>query len=214
MRTRVLRGVAACGVVLVAAGSAVTFEGREAPHRFPAAVRGARLAAGVPAPATTALPTTALPTTALPPSVLPVPDPVPANPDEDVAVVAIGSIEIPRVGVSEPLHEGVWQTVIDRGPAHWPGTAMPGGWGNVVVAGHRTTHTRPFLDLDLLDPGDEIVLRTDRAYTYRVTSSTVVDANETWIVDQHPGRTVTLFTCHPKGSEQHRLVVFGELVGS
>jgi len=31
-------------------------------------------------------------------------------------------------------------------------------------------------------------------------------------VDQHPGRTVTLFACHPPGSAEFRYVVFGELV--
>ena len=32
-----------------------------------------------------------------------------------------------------------------------------------------------------------------------------------WIVDQHPGRTLTIFTCHPIGSSAQRLVVQAEL---
>ena len=32
------------------------------------------------------------------------------------------------------------------------------------------------------------------------------------LVDQHPGRTLTLFACHPPGSAEFRYVVFGELV--
>jgi sortase (surface protein transpeptidase) len=36
--------------------------------------------------------------------------------------------------------------------------------------------------------------------------------DDVWIVDQHPGRTVTLFACHPPGSAEFRYVVFGELV--
>src|SRR6185295_1159062 len=40
----------------------------------------------------------------------------------------------------------------------------------------------------------------------------LVHWDDVWIVDQHPGRTVTLFACHPPGSAEYRYVVFGELV--
>lgn len=144
---------------------------------------------------------------------LPVPQPAPADPYEQVPIVAIGEIEIPRIGLVHTMYEGVSLTVVDRGPGHWPGTAAPGGWGNAVIAGHRTTNSRPFRNIDQLEPGDAIVLRTDAgSFTYRVTGSRVVEEHEVWIVDQHPGRTVTLFACHPPGSAQYRYVVFGELV--
>ena len=91
--------------------------------------------------------------------------------------------------------------VIDAGPAHWPGTAAFGGWGNVVIAGHRTEHTAPFLRDAELQAGDEIILSDSTgAYSYRVTGSEVVSNDALWIVDQHPGRTLTIFTCHPIGS--------------
>lgn len=90
---------------------------------------------------------------------------------------------------------------------------MPGGWGNVVIAGHRSTNSRPFRGIDQLEPGDAIVTRTDGAtFTYRVTGSQVVTPDAMWIVDQRPGRSITLFACHPPGSAQYRYVVFGELV--
>src|SRR5690606_1670041 len=84
---------------------------------------------------------------------LPVPEPVPADARAATPEVRHGMLEIPAIGLSQPLFEGVTLTAIDRGPSHWPGTAMPGELGNVVVAGHRTTRTRPFWDLDLLQPG-------------------------------------------------------------
>ena len=58
-----------------------------------------------------------------------------------------------------------------------------------------------------------IIFRTDAGtFTYRVTRTQVVNWDAVWIVDQHPGRTVTLFACHPPGSAEFRYVVFGELV--
>lgn len=143
---------------------------------------------------------------------LPTPEPAPADPYEKVPVVAVGEIEIPKIGLVHTIYEGVSLTVVDHGPGHWPGTPMPGGWGNSVFAGHRTTNSRPFRNVDDLVEGDAIVFRTDQGtFTYRVTKTEVVHWDDVWIVDQHPGRTLTLFACHPPGSAEFRYVVFGEL---
>ncbi len=137
-------------------------------------------------------------------------------PDEqyaDVPVVEVGAIDIPRIGLSTPVYEGIWLTVLDVGPGHWPGTAAPGGYGNVVVAGHRSTHSQPFRHIDALVPGDTIVLTDPTgSYTYSVTGSKVVTPDDVDIVTQRPGHTVTLFACHPPGSAAYRYVVSGTLV--
>jgi sortase A len=143
----------------------------------------------------------------------------PENPPADeyaaVPVVPIGSIDIPAAGLSTTLYEGIWLTVLDVGPGHWPGTALPGGFGNTVIGGHRATWSRPFRHLDALVPGDEIVL-TDSSgrYVYAVTGHEIVTPDRIDIVTQRPGRTVTLFACHPPGSEELRYVVFGDLVSA
>lgn len=137
----------------------------------------------------------------------------PRDPHADVPVVDIGRIAIPRIGLDTALYEGIWETVLDVGPGHWPGTADPGGWGNTVIAGHRVTYGHQFRDLGRLVPGDHVIVSTiEGVFTYSVTESWVVDPSEVWIADQQPGRTLTLFTCHPPGSEAFRLVVRGELV--
>lgn len=105
--------------------------------------------------------------------------------------------------------------VIDAGPAHWPGTALPGGWGNLVVAGHRTTHTEPFRRVAELVPGDPIIVRDSTGtYTYSVTGTDIVPNTDLSIVDQHPGRTLTIFSCHPIGGSSQRIVVHASLVGT
>lgn len=129
-------------------------------------------------------------------------------------MLPVGRIAIPKIGLDTTMYEGVWLTVIDVGPGHWPGTPLPGGFGNVVVAGHRVTHTHPFRDLDLLVAGDEIVftLPDGSKATYRVTEQFIVEPDALWITDQEPGSIVTLFACHPKGSARQRIVVRGELI--
>ena len=43
--------------------------------------------------------------------------------------------------------------------------------------------------------------------TYRVTGTTVVDPQDTWIANQTPEPTATLYACHPPGSVARRYVV-------
>ncbi len=151
-------------------------------------------------------------TTTLP---LPVPEPPPADPYADVPVIQIGRIEIPKIGLDHPVYEGVTLTVIDSGPGHWPGTALPGDRGNTVFPGHRVTHSHPFYDLDLVVPGDEVVFHMPEAsHTYRVTETLIVVPEDLWIVDQTEEPTMTIFGCHPKHSARQRIVAKGELVRS
>src|SRR5690606_38362366 len=111
------------------------------------------------------------------------------------------------------LYEGVWLTVLNVGPGHWPGTAEPGEYGNTVIAGHRVTHTRPFRNIDQLGDGDEIIVNTSTGkHVYKVTGSETVFPEDIWIVDQTPGFKLTLFACHPPGSARQRYVVYAELV--
>ena len=143
---------------------------------------------------------------------LPDPEAAPADPYENVPIVAIGEMEIPKIGLVHTIYEGVSLTVVNHGPGHWPGTPTPGGYGNMVFAGHRTTYDHPFRNIDQLVEGDPILFRTDQGtFTYRVTRTEVVHWDDVWIVDQHPGRTLTIFTCHPIGSSAERLVVHAEL---
>ena len=175
-----------------------------------------------PAPATTALPTTA-PDTTVPvtapaapvdtePAALPVPAEIPVDPRARVEIVEVGSIEIPKIGVTKPMYDGVTLTVLDHGPGHWTGTAMPGQMGNVVVAGHRTSHDRPFRNIDQLVSGDEVIFTTpDGRFVYHVTSTEVVAPTAVEIIDQTTAFTATLFACHPPGSTRQRIVVHLEL---
>ena len=120
--------------------------------------------------------------------------------------------------------EGVTPADLTKGPGHYPGTALPGQPGNLVVSGHRTTYLAPFNRLDRLRPGDAVVFETAQAWwiyrvagvpAYRLPYREVVDPGdigETWPVPNRHGASptvamATLTTCHPKYSARQRLVV-------
>jgi len=146
---------------------------------------------------------------------LPMPENPPSDPYADVPVRQIGTITIPKIGLVHPVFQGIWLTVIDHGPGHWPGSADPGQRGNTVFAGHRVTHTHPFENLDQLAPGDKVVFTMPNGvFTYAVTRTIIVKPDDLWVVYPTSGPTMTLFACHPKHSAAERIVVKGKLVHS
>jgi sortase A len=159
---------------------------------------------------TTLPPTTTTTAPPPPPTTLPGDGPVsvPRDSYAPEPIKVIGTIDVPKLGLHTTLGEGVTLNNIDRNPSHWPGTAMPGQPGNIVVMGHRVTHTRPFRHIDDLRPGDEVFFTVAGVrWRYVVTGSQVVTPKQTEIVAQTPDATGTLFACHPPGSARYRYVV-------
>ena len=131
-------------------------------------------------------------------------------------------LRIPRLGrdYAQVVLEGVSVADLKRGPGHYPGTALPGQVGNVVVSGHRTTYGAPFKELDLLQPGDAVVVETrDTWFTYRTSGTTIVAPTAVEVTYPVPGRPdarptqrlLTLTTCHPEYSARERMIVRAEL---
>jgi len=165
---------------------------------------------------TVATTTTTTTTTTTAPTTLPAQPTQPIAPPPDPRgyedQIQLGGISIPKLGVDAPLLEGIRLTTLDNGPGHWPGTAMPGEVGNVVVAAHRTSHGGPFRNIDQLVAGDTVMFTTDAGeIPYRVTGTQVVNPDAIWIVDPTDTPTATLFACHPPGSVAQRIVVNLEL---
>jgi LPXTG-site transpeptidase (sortase) family protein len=128
--------------------------------------------------------------------------------------VHVALLEIDAIGLEQVIRQGVDLSVIDRGVAHWSGTAGPGAPGNMVLAGHRTVKTAPFHDLDKLAPGDIVTVTgmDGRLAEYEVVETVIVTPSEMWIVDQTETPMLTMFACHPKGSARQRIVVRAELL--
>jgi sortase A len=154
-----------------------------------------------------------------------VPTPPPVPPVELGSGIAV--LRIPRLGDwnDRPpvVVEGVSTADLKKGPGHIPGTAMPGGVGNAVLSGHRTTYGAPFERVDELQPGDAVVVETrDTWFTYTVTGTRIVRPTAvevTWPVPGDRGATpterlLTMTTCHPRFSARQRMVVSAELTAT
>ena len=126
----------------------------------------------------------------------------------------IARIEMPSLGTDHIVVAGIGVDELRLGPGHFPDTPLPGQLGNVAIAGHRTTYGQPFHDVDLLAPGDEIVLTTVTGrFVYLVDDISIVDPTEYAVVsttDRTRAR-LTLTSCHPKWSAAKRIVVRAEL---
>lgn len=130
---------------------------------------------------------------------------------------AIGWITIPTIGLHMVVVEGTDAAALAKGPGHYPATPMPCTVGDVAIAGHRTTFLHPFSDLNRLGSGDLVELRTrSRSCTYRVVGAPfAVSPTDTSVVADTPGQfTLTLTTCHPRGSSRQRLIVKADMVAA
>jgi len=135
-------------------------------------------------------------------------------PAAPAAGAPFATISIPAIGLHALVREGVSQRVLDLGPGHYPGSGIPGGRRAVAIAGHRVTHTRPFLRINELERGQRIVLtRRSRRFVYRVSAMRVVDPADVWPIRMRPTvQRLVLTACHPPHSDRKRLVVFAKLV--
>ena len=118
-----------------------------------------------------------------------------ASPDADPLV--LGRIEIPRIGISAIVREGVDDATLAVAVGHVPGTALPGERGNMALAGHRDSFFRALRHIRV---DDTIRFRSSESrYDYRVDSTEVVGPNETRVLHATGGPVLTLVTCYPFG---------------
>ena len=107
----------------------------------------------------------------------------------------IGRIEIPRLHLSVMVVEGISRAALRRAVGHIPGTALPGGSGNVGISGHRDTFFRPLRNVQY---NDVITLPTlFGEYRYRVVSTRVVAPADIAVLNPVGYEVLTLVTCYP-----------------
>jgi sortase A len=127
----------------------------------------------------------------------------------------IGTLEMPRLGISVPVRQGTTEKTLVRAAGHIPGTALPNEPGNVGIAGHRTSHFEP---LRGVQNGDQIRFTTsDGAYVYEVASTEIVDPSAVRVLRTDGHAMLTLVTCWPfdwVGHAPKRFIVRAHLVES
>jgi sortase A len=129
-----------------------------------------------------------------------------------------------RMKVNVVVVEGTTPAALNAGAGHYESTPFPCEPGNVGIAGHRTTYGRPFNKIDEMRVGDTVDLITPIGRcTYQVVKAFdghsnpwVVLPNAYYVVSQESalgrGHWLTLTSCHPLGSDSHRIVLRLRLV--
>ncbi len=124
----------------------------------------------------------------------------------------MGRLEIPSIGLTVPIVEGYDPESLRAGVGHIAGTALPGGLGNMAVAGHRDTYFRPLRNIRL---GMTMsVFAADGRYDYTVDSTSIVKPEDVTVLAIHNIPEMTLITCYPfdyVGSAPNRFIVRAHL---
>jgi len=125
----------------------------------------------------------------------------------------LDKLVIPTIGLSRYVVQGTAESDLAEGPGHYVATPLPGQYGNVAIAGHRTTYGAPFWALNELTRGDRIFLTDPAGHTwiYRVTGHLVVAPEQLSVIGPLKGYYLTLTTCNPRFWATGRLVVRAEL---
>ncbi len=136
-----------------------------------------------------------------------------------------GKLSIPRLNLQVPL---VWsadpanfESDLNHGVIHYPGTAMPGETGIMYVSGHssdylwkRNPFHSVFATLNRLQAGDDVFIEAygidGKTYNYRyqvVSSVTLAPNDQTQFIDDSGQKLLNLSTCWPIGTQKDRFVV-------
>ncbi|HLE15715.1 MAG TPA: class D sortase [Anaerolineales bacterium] len=121
-------------------------------------------------------------------------------------------IQIPAIGIDAPVVQGDGWEQLKKGVGQHQGTSNPGQKGNMVLSAHNDIFGEIFRDLDRLKPGDEVTIYSNqRAYTYVIASSKVVEPTQVEVMAATSHPSVTLISCYPYLVDDQRIVVTARL---
>jgi sortase A len=121
-------------------------------------------------------------------------------------------IQIPSIGIDAPVVQGDGWEQLKKGVAQHLGTANPGQKGNMVLSAHNDIFGEIFRDLDRLKPGDQVIVYTNqRAYTYVVNGSRIVEPTQVEAMEPTSHPAITLISCYPYLVDDQRIVVSARL---
>ena len=128
---------------------------------------------------------------------------------------AAGRVRMPAIGVSSVVVDGTDPASLRKGPGLFPEAPYPGARGTVAIAGHRTTYSAPFRNIDDLRAGNRIIVEMPYGrFTYRVERTRIVKPDALWVLRRARYDRLILSACHPLYSAAKRIIVFARLVKS
>jgi sortase A len=127
----------------------------------------------------------------------------------------LAKLSIPRIGLRAVVIEGTSSHSLLLGPGHMTGSAIPGTFGNAVIAGHRDTF---FRHIHSLKSGDDVyILRSGKQFHYVVVRRKIVQPTDLSVLRSSRDGQLTLITCYPPhaiGPAPQRLIIVARLAGS
>lgn len=144
-----------------------------------------------------------------------------------ITIPALGFNRLPVQANVESGIEEVYNSVLKTKLAHFKGTGLPISDvdNNIVIYGHsardyyQPSPNNPdaaFTFISDLKIGDEITIEIEgEEHKFVMSRSKIVKPDATEIITGTPGRrTLTLFTCYPRGNNTNRLVIVANPVDS
>ncbi|WP_040226823.1 class C sortase [Bhargavaea cecembensis] len=130
---------------------------------------------------------------------------------------AIGSLDIPKIGVELPIYHGTSEEVLSQGAGHLEQSSLPTGrpGTHAVLTAHRgLPSAKMFRNLNELTTGDQFLVKVlGETMAYEVDRIDVVLPDQTeWLQMPEGEDLVTLLTCDPYMINTHRLLVTGKRV--
>ena len=126
---------------------------------------------------------------------------------------AIGRLRIPKLDLNMIVVNGTETDTLRKGPARHRGTFLPGEGKLIYIAGHRTTYSAPFSDIDRLKRGDRVRLELPYATVeYSVRGHRIVEAHELSVLQSRGREELALQACWPRFFASHRYIAYARPV--
>lgn len=131
------------------------------------------------------------------------------------------NLSIPELGIEQATVQIGGEDLM-KNLVQYPGTALPGQYGNMVIFGHSVlpqffnprNYKTIFSTLPRLEEGDEILIDFDGiSYCYQVRKVIETAAEDISVLEQtYDSQWLSLITCVPPGTYLKRLVVRAQLI--
>lgn len=138
-----------------------------------------------------------------------------ARQDTSQIIIQKINLETPVNFTETRVSQAAFQQDMRQGVVHYPGTALPGEEGNVVIFGHSSDawwapgqYKYVFVLLNKLTNDDLVAVDYQgQRYVYRVYNVKLVKPTELKVLNQSSAHDLTLITSAPVGTNSKRLVI-------
>lgn len=124
------------------------------------------------------------------------------------------NILAPVIANVDGTNKKVYNQALEKGVAHYKGTALPGEGGNIFIFGHSSSATgygpyvNIFAPLEKLEKEDIIIVYfQNKTLEYKVFEKIIVAKTDVSLLKPTAQEQLTLMTCWPVGTSAKRLII-------